>query len=470
MNPGISLITYTEGATMAVSSKRIDMCNGPILPSVIKYTIPIILTGLLQLTFNAADLMVVGMFCGSNSVGAVGATSSLTNLLVNLFIGIASGVSVVTAKSIGARKKEETSRVIHTAVPVGMIAGAFLTIVGVLFAPWILDKMGTPKTILPLSSRYIRIYFCGMIPNLGFNFCAAILRAAGDTKTPMKYLTLAGVINVILNVIFVTIIKMDVAGVALATTISQVVSFVLVLRALINRTDDCRFDPKRMRIDPASMRKILQVGLPAGLQSTVFSISNVIIQSSVNSFGSAAVSGNAAASNLEGFVYVVMNAFYQTSLNYTGQNVGAGKLKRVKKAMVCCALSVLVLGSALGGCLRIFAPHLLKLYINGNQAAIDVGVTRMSYICLFYFMCGMMETFNGVLRGMGASLVALLVSVIGVCGVRLVWIFTVFRSPSYHSLNSLYFSYDISWFMCIAAQIIAIAIVYKKQKRILCRE
>lgn len=451
---------------MAVSSKRIDMCNGPILPSIIKYTIPIILTGLLQLAFNAADLMVVGMFCGSTSVGAVGATSSLTNLLVNFFIGIASGVSVVAAKSIGARKTDRTVRIVHTAVPLGILAGAILTVAGVLAGPACLELMGTPEDIWRLASLYIQIYFCGMIPNLGFNFCAAILRAAGDTQSPMKYLTIAGFVNVALNVVFVTLLHMDVAGVALATVISQTVSFALVLRALICRNDDCTLVPKKMRLDGNVMQSILRVGLPAGLQSTVFSISNVIIQSSVNSFGSAAVSGNAAAGNVEGFVYVGMNAFYQTSLNFTGQNVGAGKLDRVKKALLCCLASVLLVGGILGASFRIFAPQLLSLYIKNDPAAVAVGVTRMSYICSFYFLCGMMETMNGVLRGMGASLVALLISVLGVCGVRLVWIFTIFRSPRFHSLDSLFFSYDISWLMCLAVQAIFVTILFKKQKKL----
>lgn len=452
---------------MAVSSKRIDMCNGPIFINAIKYSIPIVLTGLLQLLFNAADLMVVGMFCGSTSVGAVGATSSMTNLLVNLFIGIATGVSAVTAKSIGARKTEETHRIIHTAVPLGILAGAVLMVLGLLTTGGILKLMGTPSELLPLSTLYVRIYFCGMIPNLGFNFCAAILRAAGDTKTPMKYLTIAGVVNVVLNVVFVTLLKMDVAGVAVATVISQVISFVLVLRALIHRDDDCALQPKKMRLHMPQIQKILRIGLPAGIQSTVFSLSNVIIQSSVNSFGAAAVSGNAAAGNIEGFVYVGMNAFSQTSLNYTSQNIGAGKPERVLKALKICALSVLCVGGVMGMVFRLFAPQLLSLYVGTDMDAIAVGITRMSYICQFYFLCGIMEVLTGGLRGMGAPLVALAISVLGVCGIRLTWIFTIFRSAQFHSLDSLFFSYIISWLSCIISQIIAISFVYKKQKRLL---
>lgn len=454
---------------MAAGGKRIDMCNGPIFINVIKYTVPIILTGILQLLFNAADLMVVGWFCGSNSVGAVGSTGSMINLIINLFIGIASGVSVVTAKTIGARKSAETSRIVHTAVPLGFLAGGFLTVVGLLVSTPLLRLMDTPGELLDLASLYTRIYFCGMIPNLGFNFCAAILRAAGDTKSPMKYLTIAGVVNVVLNVIFVTLFHMDVAGVALATVISQTVSFALVLRALICREDDCAFDFKQMHVYPAELKKILRVGLPAGIQSSIFSISNVIIQSSVNSFGAAAVAGNAAGGNIEGFVYIGMNAFYQTSLNFTGQNIGAGKLDRVKKALTVCVLSVVTIGATLGFVFRLLAPQLLTFYITDNPEAIAYGIKRMNYVCQFYFMCGVMECMTGALRGMGASVVALLISVIGVCGVRLGWIFTVFRMEQFHSLDSLYFSYIISWGACIAAQVIAFVWRYKKEKELISR-
>lgn len=451
---------------MAVQAKRIDMCNGPIFKNAILYTIPIILTGLLQLLFNAADLMVVGWFAGSNSVGAVGATGSMTNLLINLFVGMSSGVSVVTAKAIGARKPKDTARIVHTAVPLGLLAGAFLTVLGLWAAKPLLELMDTPEEILDLSALYVRIYFCGMIPNLGFNFCAAILRAAGDTKSPMKYLSIAGIVNVGLNVIFVAVLKMDVAGVALATIISQTVSFVLVLRLLICREDDCKLNWKQMRIESKALGSILRVGLPAGIQSSVFSLSNVIIQSSINSFGATAVSGNAAAGNLEGFVYIAMNAFYQTSLNFTGQNVGAGKMDRVLKVLRTCIISVLSVGLVLSAAFCFFAPQLLSFYITDDPEAIAYGVVRMSYVCQFYFLCGVMEVFAGALRGMGASLATLLIAVIGVCGVRLGWIFTVFRMEQYHTLDSLYFSYIISWLMCITVQAITTVFVYKKQKRL----
>ena len=448
---------------MAAKSQRIDMCNGPIFINALKYTIPIVLTGLLQLLFNATDLMVVGWFCGSRSVGAVGATSSMTNLLVNFFIGLGTGVSAVTARSIGARNREETSDVIHTAVPLGLCAGAILMIIGLFVTGPFLTLMGTPAELLPLSKLYIRIYFCGMIPNLGFNFCAAILRASGDSKSPMKYLTIAGFANVALNVVFVTVFHMDVAGVATATVIAQALSFILVLRALIRRDDECALIPRNMRFHGPSIKKILRIGLPTGAQSTVFSISNVIIQSSVNSFGAAAVSGNAAAGSIEGFVYVAMNAFSQASLNYTSQNIGAGKPERVLKAMKVCIFSVLCVGGTLGLVFRIFAPKLLGFYIGDDAAAIAAGVTRMSYVCQFYFLCGIMEVLTGVLRGLGAPMVALIISVAVVCGVRLAWIFTIFRMEQFHSLHSLFFAYVISWATCILVQALALRVVYKKQ-------
>lgn len=450
---------------MATVNRRIDMCNGPIFINAIRYTIPIILTGIMQLLFNAADLIVVGWFCGSNSVGAVGATNSIISLLVNSFIGIASGVSVVAANSIGARKDAETSRIVHTAIPLGFWAGVLLTVVGLFISTPMLRLMDTPDELLPLSSLYTRIYFCGMVPNLGFNFCAAILRATGDTKSPMKYLSIAGVLNVVLNVLFVTVFHMDVAGVALATIISQMVSFALALFALIRRDDSCALDFRKMRIESAALKKILLLGLPAGLQSSIFSISNVIIQSSINSFGAAAVAGNAAAANLEGFVYTSMNAFYHTSLNFTGQNIGARKLDRTRKTLIVCILSAVSIGAVLGFGFYQLSPQLLSFYIKDNPAAIACGIKRMCYICLSYFLCGIMECLVGALRGMGASLTSLVISVLGVCGFRLGWIFTIFRIEKFHTLESLYFSYIISWSMCIIVQVIVFTVLFKKEKQ-----
>ena len=450
---------------MLSHSKRIDLCNGPIFFKVVKYTLPIICTSLLQLCFNAADLIVVGRFCGSSSVGAVGATSSLIHMFVNLFIGTATGVSVSVANAIGEQDEKKVSKIVHTAIPLSFFLGLFITVLGVAFSTPLLKLMETPSNILTLSSLYTKIYFCGMIPSLVFEFSAAIFRASGDTQTPLKFLSLAGVTNVLLNVFFVTVIDLDVAGVALATVISQTISSSMIILALIRRNDYFKLEIKKMRIYLDVLKKILNIGLPAGIQASIFSMSNVIIQSSVNSFGTIAVAGNASAANIEQFVYVTMHSFYQTSLNFTGQNIGAKNSKRVKKALLVNTICAVTLGAILGSIIFYFAPKLLSIYITDNLSSIDYGIIRMSYICRFYFLCGIMDVLTGAIRGMGKSIVTLFISIIGICGVRLGWIFTVFRMEQFHSLDSLYFSYIVSWIACILAQIIAFIILYKKFKK-----
>lgn len=447
---------------MGAATKRIDMCNGPIFINVLKYTVPIICTSVLQLLFNAADLVVVGRFCGSDSVAAVGATNSLIHLLVNLFIGMSIGVSVTVANAVGARDNERISKTVHTAVPLAIICGAMITFLGLTLSKPILHLMGTPDKILPLSSLYTRLYFCGMIPTLLFEFSAAIFRASGDTKTPLKYLSLSGIINVILNVIFVTIIHLDVAGVAIATVVAQIVSCSLMLIALARRNDCFKLYIKKIRIHRDALIKILKIGVPSGLQTSVFSFSNVIIQSSVNSFGAAAIAGNAAAASIEGFVYVAMSAFQQTSLNYTGQNVGAKNPKRILKAFYINLACVTAISIAIIAVVYSLKTPLLSLYITDNPNAIGFGIKRMAYICLFYYMCGIYEVLNGAIRGMGHSLITMFISIFGVCGVRLVWIFTIFKI--HHTLDTLYVSYPISWGACIAALIVAFVIVYRKTK------
>ena len=446
-------------------SKRIDLCKGPIFLNVIKYTIPIIFTSILQLLFNAADLVIVGRFCGSNSVGAVGATSSLIHLFVNLFIGMATGVSVAVANAFGAKDENHVSKIIHTAIPLSFLLGLFITVFGALLSTPMLQLMKTPAETLPLSVIYIRIYFCGIIPSLVFEFAAAIFRASGDTATPFKYLSLAGIINVLLNIFFVTVIDLDVAGVAIATVISQTVSCVLIIISLIRKNDCFKLKFKNMHIDIGILKNILKIGLPAGIQSSIFSMLNVIIQSSVNTFGELAVAGNAAAANIEAFVYQTMHAFYHTSLNFTGQNVGAKQPKRIVKAMVVniiCSVTLAVLMSSIIIC---FNNNLLSIYITDSLSSIDFGIKRMEYVCRFYFLCGIMEVFTGAIRGMGKSLLSMIISIVGVCGIRLGWIFTVFRIENFHTLDSLYFSYIISWVGCILAQIIAFAIIYKNFKK-----
>ena len=441
------------------------MLHGPLLSSIILYTIPIILTSVLQLLFNAADLVVVGRFCGSVSVAAVGATNSLTNLLVNFFIGLSVGAGVGVAHGLGSRENTVVHRTIHTAIPTALLCGIFLTVVGVSFSPTFLTWMGTPERVLPLSAVYMKIYFSGVTFTMLYNFCAAILRAAGDTRSPLIYLSLAGVINVVLNLVFVIALNMNVAGVALATVISQGISAVLVTLALLRRQDICRLELGKMRFYLPQLKKMLVIGLPAGIQSSLFSISNVLIQSSVNSFGDVFVSGNAASANLEGFVYASQNAFHQTALNYIGQNAGARQYDRIKKILWICLGCVCVTGILLGAAMYAMGPVLLSFYITDSQQAISYGLLRLAMICLPYFLCGMMDVSTGALRGLGASFVPMLISILGVCAFRVFWIFTIFQVPRFHTPQCLFLSYPISWTVTFACQLSAFLYLYRKQTR-----
>jgi len=445
-----------------VKKHSANMLQGPVLWGVIRYTIPIILTSVLQLLFNAADLVVVGRFCGSISVAAVGATGSITNLIVNLFIGLSVGAGVTVAHAIGSREDNAVHRAVHTALPVALISGAVLTCVGVALSGTFLRLMGTPENVLPLSTVYMQIYFGGITFNMVYNFTASILRAAGDTKSPLIFLSIAGVVNVALNVVFVTVFHMNVAGVALATTVSQGISAVLVVIALMRRTDASRLYLKKMRFYRTELLKLVRIGLPAGIQGSLFSISNVLIQSSVNSFGDVFMSGNAAAGNIEGFVYVIMNSFHQTAVNFIGQNVGAQQYDRVKKTLGCCLGCVCVAGLAAGILGYGFGPQLLSIYITDSAEAISYGVLRLSFVCLPYFLCGLMDVSTGALRGMGASLEPMIISVLGVCGLRIGWISTIFQIPAFHTPQCLFLSYPVSWVITFAAQMVAFRRVYRR--------
>lgn len=428
------------------------MLEGPLLSSVIQYTVPIILTGVLQLMFNAADLIIVGKFCGSISVGAVGATSSLTALMVNLFVGLSVGAGVAVAHGIGSRDDAQISNAVHTAVPMALVSGVILTVVGVTLSGPMLILMATPENTLPLSTIYMKIYFCGITFTVVYNFCAAILRAAGDTRSPLIFLSLAGVVNVVLNVIFVTVFHMNVAGVALATVVSQGVAAVLVVLALMRRTDACHLELRKIRFHRQQFLKIVRIGLPAGIQSSLFSISNVIIQSSINSFGDVFVSGNSAAVSLESFLNVALNAFQQTVVNFVGQNVGARQYRRANQTVWICQTCVLVLGLTLGTLVWRFGETLLGFYISDSRQAIEYGMIRTVYVMLPYFLLGLLDVSTGALRGYGQSLAPMVISVLGICGLRLLWVYTVFQLPQFHSPKWLYLSYPISWSVTLVVQ------------------
>lgn len=441
---------------------EMDMCNGPLLKKILVFYFPLMLSGILQLLFNAADIVVVGRFAGSESLAAVGSTSSLINLLVNIFIGLSVGANVLVARYYGSRQKKDLSEMVHTAMMTSIVGGFLLVVIGIGLAAPALRMMGTPDNVIEHSILYMRIYFVGMPVMLAYNFGAAILRAVGDTKRPLYFLLAAGVINVLLNLFFVIVCSMGVAGVAIATVISQAISALLIIRCLMQSDSDYRLDLKKMRINPGKLMKMIQIGVPAGLQGALFSISNVLIQSSLNSFGSVAMAGSTAASNIEGFVYTAMNAFYQTAISFTSQNYGARNYKRIGKILLICQVLVILVGLVMGNAAYLFGGILLKLY-STDAEVIQYGLQRMSIICTLYFICGMMDTMVGSIRGMGYAIMPMLVSLTGACLFRIIWICTIFQKS--HSLWTLYISYPISWTLTFLAHFICFAAAYRKLKK-----
>lgn len=448
-----------------MKSNQRDMLHGPLAMPIVTYAIPIMLTSVLQLLFNAADLIVVGRYCGSIAVAAVGSTGAITNLIVNLFIGLSVGAGVAVAHGIGSREEQAVFRTVHTAIPTAAIGGIFLTVFGVAFSAQILEAMSTPESVLPLAALYMRIYFLGIVFNMVYNFCASMVRAAGDTQTPLIILTAAGILNVILNVVFVKGCGMNVDGVAWATIISEALSAVAIVYVMTRRTDMCKLHLGKLHIYKAPLLKMLRIGIPAGIQSSMFSASNVVIQSAVNSFGAVAVSGNAAVANLEGFAYVIENAFHQTAVNYVGQNSAAGQFDRVKKISGLCVLYAVIAGIITGVGMNLFATQLLSLYITDSAEAISIGVARMVITVLPYFLFGMQDVITGILRGMGASFLSMILTVLGICGMRILWIYTIFQVPAYHTQECLYLSYPISWVLTFVVQVIALVIVFRKSER-----
>jgi len=437
-----------------------SLTEGPLLPGIIKYTIPIILTSILQLLFNAADMIVLGKFCGSFYLGAVGATGSLINLIINLFIGLSVGAGVTVAHACGRGDNKSLHRTIHTAIPTAIVCGLILTVVGIVAAKPMLQLMGLPSDILPYSTTYMQFYFAGITFSMVYNFSASILRAVGDSKSPLMFLSVAGVVNVALNLFFVLFLNMNVAGVALATSISQGVSAVLVIIALMKRTDGSRLILGKMKFYKAQLLKIIRIGLPAGIQGSLFSISTVIIQSSINSFGAVAISGSSAAGNIENFVYVCLYALNQTAVNFVGQNLGAGNLRRVIRSMWICLGCVVTIGVVGGALAYAFGPQLLSIYISDSPEAIAHGMIRLALICLPYFLCGIMDVTTGALRGLGSSTVPMIISVVGICAFRVLWNYTLFAANP--TPECLYLSFPVSWFITALCQLIAFLFVYKR--------
>ena len=423
---------------------KIDMCSGPILSKMILFAVPLMFSTMLQLLFNAADIVVVGRFAGDNSMAAVGSVTALINLLINLFIGLSVGANVMAARYFASKRDDELSQTVHTAMTLSFAGGIFLAIVGNLFAGKILVLMQSPPEIIGLSTLYLKIFFLGMPANLAYNFGSALLRAVGDTRRPLYFLSLAGVINVVLNLVFVIKFHMDVAGVAVATVVSQCVSALLVIRCLMNETGGMKFELSKLGINPQKLIQIMKVGLPAGFQGILFSLSNVVIQSSINSFGEIVVAGSSASNNIEHFVYAAMNSVYQATLSFTSQNAGVGNFRRVRRIAVISNLYVIVLGIIVGGPVLLFGKMLISVY-SSSAAVIEQGYIRLFVMMIVYFIAGMMDNMVGLLRGIGYSVMPMIVSLVGVCGFRLLWIATIFQLPQFHTIEMVYLSYPISW-------------------------
>lgn len=445
-----------------------SMTSGPLFGPMIAYTIPIILTGILQLFFNAADLVIVGQFgsSGSNAIAAVGCTASISNLMTNFFLGCSAGGGVAVAHAIGAHHDRDVHRAVHTIIPLAAVGGAVISVIGIVFAEPMLKMMSTPDNIIGLSSTYMKIIFAGMLPNMVYNFGASVLRAAGDSKRPLYYLIIAGIVNVILNLFFVLVLDMDVAGVALATVIAHTISAVLVLFALVKRADSCRLELKKLRFYAEPLKKILRLGIPAGIQASLFSISNVIIQSSINALEAVyagVVAGNAAASNIQNFAFMTNEGFKQTAMNFAGQNVGSGNYKRVKRITNISLLMTLAVCVVVGVVMTLCSRPLLGIYISDSPEAVKLGIIRMYCMCLPYFAGGLMDVTTGILRGMGQSIFPMLASVFGVCVFRVIWIFTVFQIEAFHTPESLWISYIISWLLTFAIQFTVLRVVLAKK-------
>ena len=438
---------------MSARSYEIDMTNGPVFKKMVRFAFPLMCSGVLQLLFNAADVIVVGKFAGDNSMAAVGSNAALINLLTNLFIGLSVGANVLAARYYGAKRDEELHAVVHTAMLLALCSGAGLVAVGEIGARQVLIWMQTPAAVLDLAALYLRIFFLGMPAMMLYNFGAALLRAKGDTQRPLYFLLLAGAVNVALNLLLVIQFRLDVAGVAIATVVSQCISAALVTACLMRETGGFRLELRSLRIHGDQMKGILRVGLPAGVQGVIFSLSNVVIQSSINSLGEVVMAGSAASANIEGFVYIAMNAVYQATMSFTSQSMGAGRLDRVNRIALTGQAFVIATGLVLGiGAWR--AGNALLWIYTDDPAVVQAGIVRLGIICAPYALCGMMDTMVGTLRGIGYSVMPMIVSLMGACVLRLVWLATVFQIPQYHTPECVYWSYPISWLITLAVHVV----------------
>ncbi|MBR1969725.1 MAG: MATE family efflux transporter [Clostridia bacterium] len=442
----------------------VDMTQGGTYSHIIRFVIPMIIMSVLQVLYNAADMIIVGRFDSETALAAVGSTSSAINLTINLFIGLSSAANVVVARKYGAKNLNGVSKVVHTSIALALISGLFVAVLGIAASRKILLLMGSPEEVIDLSTLYMRIYYLGIPATMLYNFGSAILRAIGDTKRPLKYLTVAGIINIVLNFILVVFFKLSVAGVAIATAVSQIISAILVIRCLI-KTDECyKLYLNKIKIHIKELGELLYLGIPAGIQSSIFSMSNVIIQSSINSVGKIAMAGNAAASNIEGVVYVAVNSYYHATVTYISQNYGAGNFKRISKGLRASCVLVTITGIILGGLMCLVSKQVVGIYSEVPEV-IAVGAQRLTFICACYFLCGLMDTMVAGIRGMGSSIIPMVISITGICGIRLLMVFMCAPYKEIDDLVALYLSYPVSWAFTTTLHLISFLILKRKKER-----
>ena len=441
---------------------EIDMTNGTIMDKLITFSLPLMLSGILQLMFNAVDIIVVGQFSGSRPLAAVGSTSALINVFTNFFIGISLGTNVLAARFFASGKIKEMSDTVHTSILFAAISGVAMMIVGLLFSRFALELMETPDEVIDMAALYLKIYFVGVPFFMLYNYGAAVLRAVGDTRRPLVFLVISGTVNAILNVILVVAFHLDVEGVAIATVISQMISCVLVLRCLCKTDAGYQLHFSKLSINGKYLRQMFLVGVPAGIQSTVINFSNVLLQSSVNSFGSIAMAGYTAANNLLGFLYTSINSVTQACMSFTSQNYGVKKTKRMDRVLIDCIILSILIATVMGGAFYVFGPQILSVY-NKEPDVIKSGMEILSFTTLTYFLCGIMDLFPGAMRGMGRSGVPMILSIIGTVGTRIFWIYVIF--PRNRALDVLFISYPVSWGLTIVMQVCCFIIVRRKVHR-----
>lgn len=445
---------------MTRAKREINMIEGPFLKKIVVFIVPLILTGFLQCLYNAADLMIVGHFRGEIALAAVGTTGALTNLIVGLFMGLSVGAGVVVAHYLGAMNQKGVERVVHSAISIAAILGVVVGAVGLWLAPQLLRLMDTPDTVLDAAVLYIRIVFLGIPAQMMYNYCASMLRSTGDTFRPLLFLSISGLVNVALNVILVALCGLGVEGVAIATAVAHYLSVIMIL-VYMHRSEGCmHVSFSRLRLDPHIIRKILYIGIPSGLQSSLFSLSNVMIQSSINGFGDVVMAGNTAASNLEGFIYIIMNAVSQASVTFVGQNVGAKRYGNIKRITWYTVFCVTALGLLSSGIVILFRRFFVGLYVSGNPEVMEIAIRRIFMILPYYFLCGIMEVLGGSLRGMGKSVTTMVISLLGACVFRILWVKTIL--PLFPVIDCVYLSYPISWFLVVVCSVIFLIFAYRR--------